>query len=520
MHEYVIAKYLRLSLDDAKSESMSIENQRIIIGEHIASLDESNVKVLEFVDNGHSGTNFERPGVQEVLRLVQSGVIDCVIVKDFSRFGRNSLEVGYFIEKVFPLFHTRFISVSDMFDTNDHEEDTGGLAVAIQYVTHEFYSRDLSKKIKSAKRERMRRGEYQSKNCVFGYIKGEDGRLTIDDLAAETVRMIFALAAEGNSYSAIAKRLYDAKRPTPAEYKMRCKRIKRELGSKYDCLWKNSILLNILSDEQYIGTYIAGKTSSIEVGSKKVVWNDESLWIKIPNHHPAIIDSTTFDKVREIREARQAAHKRKPRTQKWHDQNRHSILSGKVVCGCCGRVMNRSTTKNPAFHCRYSIAAPDAECHRLKIMEDDLKKMLNEIIQKQVQVILDTSNADDVWAVDSRLQEHEKRITECMEEKKRLYELFVLHEIDAESYAAQKAECDANLRRLKQALNTISDKAVEQKAQHDSDAAVRDAAKAVDGNGLNQNLVELLVDRVYVYPGERIEIAWKAGNTYDAYVTP
>jgi DNA invertase Pin-like site-specific DNA recombinase len=158
MADYLIAKYIRLSIEDAKTDSMSIENQRLILDRHIAELDTPNAEVIEFVDNGHSGTNFERPAVQELLELVRQGRVNCIAVKDFSRFGRNAIETGYFIERLFPLYRIRFISVSEAFDSNDYYEDTGGLDVSFHFLKHEYYSRDLSQKIKAAKREKMRRG--------------------------------------------------------------------------------------------------------------------------------------------------------------------------------------------------------------------------------------------------------------------------------------------------------------------------------------------------------------------------
>lgn len=161
MRKYVIALYIRLSVEDIKTESLSIPNQRLILREKAMSLPEwDNGEVLEFVDNGHTGTNFERPAVQELLTMVQAGSIDCIIVKDLSRFGRNSIETGYFIERVFPLYHTRFISVSDDFDTVNFKGDTGGIDVAFKYLISECYSRDMSMKTKSAKYAKMRRGEY------------------------------------------------------------------------------------------------------------------------------------------------------------------------------------------------------------------------------------------------------------------------------------------------------------------------------------------------------------------------
>ncbi len=167
MQKYVIALYIRLSIEDYKYDSLSIENQSLVLHEYAASMPEAlNAEIMEFIDNGYSGTNFERPQVQKLIELVRANQIDCIIVKDFSRFGRNSIETGYFIERVFPLFHTRFISISDDFDSSKFKGDTGGMDVAFKYLISEYYSRDMSIKTKSAKYAKMQRGEYQSKQEV------------------------------------------------------------------------------------------------------------------------------------------------------------------------------------------------------------------------------------------------------------------------------------------------------------------------------------------------------------------
>jgi DNA invertase Pin-like site-specific DNA recombinase len=248
-------------MEDTKNDSLSVENQRLLLDAHIAEMCVPDAEVLEFVDNGHSGTNFERPAVQELLELVRQGKVHCIVVKDLSRFGRNMIETGYYIERVFPLFRVRFIAVSDNHDSDDYEGGTGGMEVAFKFLIHEQYSRDLSLKIKTAKRAKALSGECIVKNCAFGF-KKVDGRLEIDEPAAETVRLIFNMAAEGQSLAKITARLYADKRPTPSEYKGQ----KRKEPEKYKpFVWGKSVILNILADEQYIGTYTAGKTRKPDV---------------------------------------------------------------------------------------------------------------------------------------------------------------------------------------------------------------------------------------------------------------
>ncbi len=182
---YVIGLYIRLSSEDSKVGSFSIENQKRALHQYADAMeDAAHAEVLEFVDNGYSGTNFERPAVQELLDKVREGAVNCIIVKDFTRFGRNSIEVGYFMERVFPLYGVRFISLNDGFDSDTLHGDTGGINVAFQYLISEFYSRDLSIKYKTAKYVKFRRGEYQSVLCPYGYQKGADGRMEPDEETA------------------------------------------------------------------------------------------------------------------------------------------------------------------------------------------------------------------------------------------------------------------------------------------------------------------------------------------------
>lgn len=304
---------------------LSIPNQKLILREKAMSLPEwDNSEILEFIDNGHTGTNFERPAVQELLTMVQAGKINCIIVKDLSRFGRNSIETGYFIERVFPLYHTRFISVSDDFDTANFKGDTGGIDIAFKYLISECYSRDMSMKTKSAKYAKMRRGEYQSVICPYGYRKSADGRMEPDEDVAPNVQMIFQWASEGNTAAEITRKLYAMNIPTPGEYR-KLKGKDYYNVSRTNGVWSTSTVLRILEDQRYIGTYVIGKRKVKEIGSRHTQLKDESEWFKIPNHHPAIVSVDLFEKAN-------ASIKRFSLSNK---KPRDYLLRGKVFCGCC-----------------------------------------------------------------------------------------------------------------------------------------------------------------------------------------
>ena len=505
MAKYVVAKYIRLSLEDAKYDSLSIPNQRLLLDRHIDSLEVDDVETLEFVDNGYSGVNFERPGVQKLLELVRESKVDCIIVKDFSRFGRNSIETGYFIEMVFPLFRTRFISISDGFDSNDYKEDTGGMQVAFKFLMHEYYSHDMSKKSKTAKYAKMKRGEYQSVICQYGYRKGADGRLEVDDEAADVVRVIFEQALTMRSTSDVVKFLYERKIPTPGEYR------KSQGKGYYDVsrangIWQGSQIYRILEDERYAGTYIVGKRAVIEVGSTKSRLKPESEWFKIPNHHPAIVSRELYDKVQTVM-----------RRFKCHKTRRADyLLKCKVICGCCRHSMHVAPRKNRAFVCRHTRIDENAECYKMEIDEHELENLLFEVIGKQAQVILNTDGISSASELSARTEQqvvYEKRMDKCREDKRNLYEKYVLGEVYAESYKAEKAAIDDELAHLGRIASALKTEVAAMSAEKASNDELRGLAKnAIGADKLSKPLVDLLIEKVYVYPGNHVDIEWRVAD--------
>ena len=296
MSDFVIAKYLRLSQDDAISESMSIPHQRLMLDEFIDELAIPNATTIEFEDNGYTGTNLNRPGVQEMLDLVRCGKVNCIIVKDFSRFSRDSMESGYYIEQVFPLYGVRFISMSDHYDSEDYNGGTGGLDVAFKFIMHEHYSKDLSKKIKSAKHITMRNGEHIVARAIYGYRKNDGGKWEHDPTAAEVVRSIYDMALAGMTTAQIRDKLFTDRQPAPREYEYLKKG--KDITPKF--MWATKQIWRMLTNEQYTGTYIAGKQESSRVGSTAMIYKDRSEWTIIPNSHPPIVSREEFDKVQEI----------------------------------------------------------------------------------------------------------------------------------------------------------------------------------------------------------------------------
>jgi hypothetical protein len=256
------------------------------------------------------------------------------------------------------------------------------MEIAFKFLMHEYYSKDLSRKITSAKHEKMRRGEAVNKNCAYGYRLNSKRQLEIDEAAADTVKLIFNLAVKGYGTRQIASFLYNDKRLKPSAYKGN---LASKPGTEY--IWKDSRIYTILRDEQYTGTYIAGKFKSKKVGSRRTVRVPESDWIKIPDHHPAIIDIEQFNKVQEMLKST-AQKKSKPL------QPRDYLLRKKAFCGCCGHALDYSATKNPMYVCKFTSVAYDTDCYKFRITAIELGTILFEMMTEQAKAILDDDLSD------------------------------------------------------------------------------------------------------------------------------
>ncbi|MDE6995948.1 MAG: recombinase family protein [Lachnospiraceae bacterium] len=495
------ALYIRLSSEDSKVGSFSIENQKRALHRYADEMGDDS-EVVEFVDNGYTGTNFERPAVQELLELVRAGKIKCIIVKDFTRFGRNSIEVGYFMEMVFPVYGVRFISINDDFDSDRLHGDTGGINVAFKYLASEFYSRDLSIKYKSAKYVKFRCGEYQSKICPYGYQKSADGRMEPDPETAPNVRLIFDLAARGCNTTAIIQALFERKIPTPGEYKAAKNQCHYDI-SRCDGVWQRSSVLNILHDERYTGTYIIGKREVTEVGGSHVRLKDESQWIKISDHHPKLISKGQFEQA-QARLRHSTSIKKKVHLYP---------LKCKVFCGCCKHGMQREGKKAFHFVCTHSKVDESAPCYDLDIAEAELEQMLYEIISKQAAVILNLDSIGNAGELDVQLAEqaeYANRIEAYSNEKLELYEGLVLNKLSLDEYKVQKAAIDKELGRLQELYSKLKMQTSQmQISKEDKKARLKLAQEVSAAGGLTAGLAETLIDRVYVYPGNQVKIIWK-----------
>lgn len=373
-----IAVYIRLSREDPdkrkqeyKKESLSITNQRNYIQAYISSHEEfKGARRMEFVDDGYSGTNFNRPSVQKMLGMCRNREVDCVIVKDISRFGRNYLEVGSYLDQIFPCLGIRFIAVNDHYDSAAYRGTTGGIDVAFRNFFYDVYSRDLSGKVKSGVSVSMKKGEYHAGWIIYGYRKTEDGRgLAVDENAAAVVRRIFEEIAEGKTAKTVARQLNEEGIPTVLAYK-------QELGEQknrqYEAdIWNGGSITKMIRNEVYQGDMIYKKAVRPRVGSKTRIRQPQETWTVIRDHHEPVVGRELFRKAND-----RILHKKAPAG------GRKKVGRSVVKCGCCKRTMELRKTKTPYFVCRRRGLLADSLCNEITIPQKRITETM-ESVQKE-----------------------------------------------------------------------------------------------------------------------------------------
>lgn len=346
MNRYQIAIYIRLSKEDdkCKEESNSITMQRVLLRKFVAD-HFTDYDLLEFCDDGYTGTNFERPGMQNMLELVRASKINCIVVKDFSRFARDYIELGSYLEQIFPFIGVRFISVNDNYDSKDDQGSIADMDVNFKNLLYDLYSKDLSQKVRSSLTVRKEKGQYVSANSPFGYEKDPKDRhaLLIAEDEAEVVRRIFSLTVEGYTSVEIARLFNETQVRTPIAFKILKGKTSREpKGNRF--LWSSSTICQILRNEIYIGNIAQKKYMKDSVGGRNHLTPRED-WLITYNHHEPIVAQEVFEKVQEGR-----GIKRNPPYNSAHP------LVGKLVCGCCKKNLCYRRGLNPYFTCHYQYS--------------------------------------------------------------------------------------------------------------------------------------------------------------------
>lgn len=389
---YNVAIYLRLSRDDedidgSKTESNSISSQRDMIRGFIRKQDDMEIYDI-YVDDGYSGANFDRPEFKRMMKDIEAGNVDCVIVKDLSRLGRDYIEAGRLIQKTFPAFSVRFIALTDHFDSLTADYNETSLVVPVKNFVNDSYSRDISGKVRSHQKIKRENGDFIGAFAVYGYKKCEDNRnqLVPDDYAADIVRKIFAWKIEGYSNLAIANRLDGLGILSPMEYKkMQGEKFQTGFVTGVKAKWSAVAVKRILSNENYIGTLVQGKEEKVNYKVKKSVKKPEEEWIKVQDAQEAIVSKEDFEIVQDLLMIDTRAG--------GGDEKAH-IYAGLLFCGDCMEPMIRRVNRykgkeTVSFIC--STKNKSGECTRHTISEETLNHLVLTGLKYQVSLFLDKS---------------------------------------------------------------------------------------------------------------------------------
>ena len=522
---YVIGKYYRLSSEDddlnrsGKLESNSISNQRTLVESFIARTPElADAETIEYFDDGWSGKNFDRPEVQRMLADVRKGRINCIVVKDLSRFGRDYLTVGNYISQVFPFLGVRLIAINDGFDSI-RPTDIDSLETSFKTILYDLYSRDISRKVRNAKTQRAKRGDFQSPFAPFGYRKDPENKkqLVIDPEAASIVRKIFELAASGVGAEEIARRLNQDDVPTKMVYKRKagCSRESwTSVGEKN--FWTRQSVAAIIRDERYTGKSIFGKRTRQAVGDYHTVKNDRADWIVVENAHCGIVSRETFkiaqESLKKFSERSNAVSHNRP-------------LERKVRCGICGHIMVRSGGKNTYYYCGTPRVASGCACTAETIPESELMELLLNELRLRAKAAVDVSklwrernkntreSSKTIRLELSNLREDLSRRDMLLRE---LYESFACGVIGKEEYLRKKVAASKEKNEIADKMSELETHRAKLESSADDSKSFASAFQRYDDvDEITADIAREVLDGVVIYPNHRLEVTWKFQKEYE-----
>ena len=523
-----VCLYIRLSKADTdqryKVESDSIANQRALLHRYLQEHREFfPYEVVEIVDDGFTGTNGNRPGFERMITFLKSGGAKLVLCKDLSRFFRDYVETGEYLERIFPVLGVRLIAVNDGYDSDDYKGTTAGMDVVMRCIVYSYYSKDNSQKIRTALDTKVRRGKYIWASAPYGYVKDPEDKnhLVPDPVAAHVVRRIFALTLDGCTTSEIARRLNDDHVEPPAAHFRRLfpdsRRFTTRVSSENS--WTSTNVLRVLHCRVYTGAVVSARKywndsdirdNTIEVGDK---------WVVFPDCHEALISMDEFESAQQtLRQVKQ------PRR-----QNLEYRLRSLVRCGVCGRIMGyrRQGPRSPAyFRCCKNLFSENSSCPTNEhFNEEDLERSVIRSLSQMLQNVVDN---------DRRIQEAAARTTGTVENAKRsilridqairqnnvkkmeFYEQYSEGSLSRESFLQRKAELTSEMDRLTAEKSLLTEQLstleqVQNSELHDTAEAAVDFLRA---ENVTNEMLRRFIDRVNVFSGGRVEIVYRFSAPY------
>lgn len=526
---YMAAVYLRLSKEDEdlrevkdKKESNSIANQKAMILKTLESMPDVTLYDI-YIDDGFTGLNFERPNFQRMCEDIYNGRVNMVIVKDLSRLGRDYIDSGRYVKKIFPSYHVRFVSVLDHFDSLTATQSDVNLLIPVKNFVNDNYSRDISGKVRSHQEVMRENGLYVGSHVAYGYKKLETDRNRIipDGYAADIVRKIFDWKLKGLSLASIADKLNGLGVAAPSEYK-------RQLGGNYKsgfqknrkAKWSAVAINRILRNKIYIGVLEQGKREKVNYKLNKVVEKPETEWAVKENTHEAIISKADFENVAKLLNLD---------TRKSPEEETLFMLSGLMFCGECGRSMVRRCNRYKDKQSVYYICATYNKgkgCSRHSIAQSVIEDILLDAIKRHIEHVarldelLNTIrdrevNYDDIVANDREILAKYKELDQCKKVEMSLHRDLAAGIISIKEYeqfknnfAHKSAEIEETIRKLQQEIETVFKEGLF------ADEWIDTFTKTGNITSLDRSIVLSLVEKITIHEENRIEITFQYQDEY------
>lgn len=516
--KFLAADYLRLSNEDGdKTESNSIRNQRSLIQDYVSRQKDITL-VEEYVDDGYSGANYDRPSFQKMMEDVRSGKINCIIVKDLSRLGRNYIETGKYIENIFPVLGVRFIAVNDNYDSADTKNDADQIIVPFKNLINDAYCRDISMKIRSQLEMKRKNGQFTGSYAAYGYKKDprDKNHLIIDPYAADIVRDIFRMKIEGYNNERIAEKLNEMGILIPMEYKRSCGlNFNSGFRSGKNPKWGTSSVLRILKNEIYTGTMVQGKTRKVNYRVKDCVPVETENWIRVENTHEAIISKDIFECVQQLMTLDTRTSPKKDNVY---------AFSGLLRCGDCGQNLNRRCVRKKEkkyyyYHCKTYKNGEGCTPHTIseivlmKVIMDSLKKQISLLV-KADEVLAKVNNLPqqnfEVKTLEKQISHLEIEIQKYRDLGKNLYQDMLDEVITKEEYQELKNNFSQKLEAAQITKEELEKKIAEKISDESgTDKWVEELKKYQNIETIDRKTAVMLFDKIVVYATKEIEVHFK-----------
>ena len=521
------ALYLRLSRDDGtETESNSIASQREILKEYLKRCPDMELTGI-YSDDGYSGTNFDRPDFIRMMEDVYSGKINCIVVKDLSRFGRNYVEIGNYLENVFVRYRVRFVAVNNNYDNFSAGNNVVSnlLTLSITNVTNESQAASTSVNVRGTLNLRRQQGKFIGSFATYGYLKDPDDKhkLIIDEETAPIVRMIFERFIGGESIIGITKDLNEMGIPNPSMYKkQKGLNYKHPSGRSNDGLWPDSSVRRILQNRMYVGDMVQGKntTMSYKIKQCRAIPKDE--WIIVEGTHEPIIEQETFDKAQALFNK----HIRKS-----PQKNEVDLFSGLVRCADCKRAMNKKTNKHPYgtyhyYRCVTARKLKKSACSNHTIRIDKLEQAVLLTIQKMIDTSVNMSELLTQINNNSKRKKESSHIQKALKtqgaEREKLVSMITDLYPDWKSGVITMDEYQMLKERLNERLGIVDEKiaSLNKSAEKfkngitDENDFVSHFKKYGNIECLTRPLLTELVQEIFVHEGGDIEVVFKFQDAY------